>query len=262
MGRGHVFTDALASFILGAGRTGRKRASEEAFAEKSAQPAKKGPESTRYPCPRPGGCPAGTTNHIRRATCEGCNYDLLAHTAARKKAEGEAKKEKIPAFPVVLKAVNREIDKLGKLGCSASLMVHCPQVGKHATQWFFNSVGTKGKTFVDKYRGYFKKTVKNEGEEEVKVDEGAKSHQKVDGPAEQKSINHTGFTLSSNLEDFVRGFADRFPAHVIETMLSALIKHYIDEKTAKALDMDALQRLFGKNMLGPCLQFLSGVKDL
>jgi hypothetical protein len=42
-------------------------------AKRSGQPSKKGPGSLRYPCPRPGGCPTGSMNHIRRATCEGCN---------------------------------------------------------------------------------------------------------------------------------------------------------------------------------------------
>lgn len=212
---------------------GHKRANEDAFAEGSAQPAKKGPGSMRYPCPRPGGCPAEATNHIRKGTCEGCNFDIHSHTVARKKAEDEARKEKVPPLPVVLKAANREIERLHILGCSASLMVHTPKAATQTSQWFFASAGPKGKAYVDKHRGYFRKAMKHEGEGEAKVEESANLDGNSDDPTEKKTVKPTGaspanqFTLPPVLEDLVKGFADRYPETVIDTMLAALKKQYM-----------------------------------
>ncbi|GAQ91645.1 hypothetical protein KFL_008240070 [Klebsormidium nitens] len=202
-------------------------------------------------------------------TCDGCNYDISAHNAARKKAAEETKKVKIPALPVVLKAASREVAKLHKLGCSVSLMVQTPRTRKQATQWYFDSASTKGKASLDKHKGYFRKAMKNEVEGEVKVEEGAKSSEKVVDASEQKTVKPTGagsanlFMLPANLEDLVKGFGDLYPETVIDTMLTALKKHYIDSKTAKAsVDISALQSIFGKDLLGPSLRFLSSVKEL
>ncbi|GAQ86446.1 hypothetical protein KFL_002890130 [Klebsormidium nitens] len=243
-----------------------KRAHEEAFPEsKSGQPEKKAPVN---PCPRPGGCPTETKNHIRRTHCQGCNYDIHSHNAARKKAENESKKAKIPALPVVLKAATREVDKLRVLGCSVSLMVHTPTEGNQATRWFYASAGAKGEAFTNEHKKYFRKAMKTEAQIDVKVEGVADSKSNVDRAKEHTPPEATNakpattFKLSPNLEGLVKGLADRYPEDVIETMLTALRKHYIDEETAKALDMDALQNLFGKDKLGPCLRFKNSVKDL
>lgn len=110
--------------------------------------------------------------------------------------------------------------------------------------------------------------MKHEGEGEAKVEESANLDGNSDDPTEKKTVKPTGaspanqFTLPPVLEDLVKGFADRYPETVIDTMLAALKKQYIDENTAKALDMRALQEIFGKDMLGPCLRFISSVKEL
>lgn len=221
-----------------------------------------------YPCPRPGGCPTNSLNHIRRGTCSGCNYDLLAHTNARKQTKEAVKKESMPSLPVVLRAARREVEKLGQLGCSASLMIPTPVAGKQSTRWVYASVGVKGNAFTERFRGYFRKAMKDEGLDEVKAEPVANSNQKANDSKENGSAERmgpslaAGFVLSPSLEKLVKGFADRYPEEVVEMMLTALKKHCIDEDVAKQLDMDALQGIFGKDKLGPCLRFKSSVQSL
>jgi hypothetical protein len=85
--------------------------------------------------------------------------------------------------------------------------------------------------------------MKNEGRDEVKVEGGGRVDEKVNGATETVAAKATDanpiakFALSSDLE----GFADCYPEAVIETMLTALKKHYIDKDSAKKLDMSVLQ---------------------
>lgn len=110
--------------------------------------------------------------------------------------------------------------------------------------------------------------MKSEARDEVKLEGMTDGDAKVSSAEVQAPIEATGskpattFKLSPELENLVTGFADRFPEDLVESMLSALRKHYIDEEAAKSLDMDALQKLFGKDKLGPCLRFKNSVKNL